>query len=1262
MTAQHRPDATADLTAALLDRVLVLDGAMGTMIQSYGLAEADYRGERFADHPSEQQGNNDLLSLSRPEIVREIHHAYLEAGADLLETNTFNAQRISLADYGMEGLAYELNVAAASLARAECDAMTRRTPDRPRWVLGAIGPTNRTASISPDVNDPGARNVTFDELVEAYLEQARGLVDGGADVLLVETIFDTLNAKAAIFALETLFEEHDRRWPVMISGTITDASGRTLSGQVTEAFWYSVRHARPLAVGLNCALGAGELRPYVAELSRLADCFVSAHPNAGLPNAFGEYDETPEAMARVIGEFASAGLVNIVGGCCGTTAPHIGAIAEAATQGKPRERSVVAPALRLSGLEPCVIDSDSLFVNVGERTNITGSARFRRLITEEDYPTALGVARQQVEAGAQVIDVNMDEGMIDGVAAMDRFLKLVASEPDICRVPLMIDSSKWEVIEAGLKVTQGKPIINSISMKEGEAGFLDHARLARKYGAAVVVMAFDEEGQADSLERRQEICGRAYRLLVDQVGFPAEDVIIDPNIFAVATGIEEHAAYGTDFIEATRWIKENLPHALVSGGVSNVSFSFRGNNAVREAIHAVFLFHAIKAGMDMGIVNAGALQPYDTVDVRLRDAIEDVVLNRRPDSTERLLTIAEDYRASGEEADPAAAEWRSLPVRERITHALVKGIDEHVVLDTEELRLEIAAAGGRPLEVIEGPLMDGMNVVGDLFGDGKMFLPQVVKSARVMKKAVAHLIPYIEAEKDDAAKKRSKGLVVTATVKGDVHDIGKNIVGVVLQCNNYDVVDLGVMVPTQKILDTAKEVGADIIGLSGLITPSLDEMVRVAAEMERQEFTIPLLLGGATTSRAHTAVKVDRQYSGPVVWVKDASRSVPVVSQLLSDGQREAFLDGVTRDYDAIRTRHAAKTGERPLSTYEQARANRLGLDWAAHRPVRPHLLAQQSRDRWSGPTDSHWHRAATQFTRVWEDFPLGELRPYIDWTPFFLAWEIKGRYPDVLNNPATSEEARKLLADANAMLDRVERERWLTARGVVGIFPANGVGDDIEVYADEARTTVLTTVHGLRQQGQHRDGVANKCLSDFVAPKETGIADHLGAFAVTAGLGLEERLLEFKADLDDYSAILLEALADRLAEAFAERLHEKVRRELWGYAPDERLDMEALIHEKYAGIRPAPGYPACPEHTEKETLMALLGGEERTGIRLTESMAMWPGASVSGWYFAHPESQYFVVGRLGRDQVESYAARKGWDLRTAERWLGPNLGYQPED
>jgi 5-methyltetrahydrofolate--homocysteine methyltransferase len=1257
-----RPDATGPLTDALRTRILVLDGAMGTMVQAAGLAEADYRGERFADHDSDLFGNNDLLSLTQPDLIRGIHRAHLDAGADLVSTNTFNAQRISLADYGMTELGYEMNAAAAALARAEADAATTATPDRPRWVVGALGPTNRTASISPDVNDPGARNVTFDELVAAYHEQARGLVDGGADILLVETIFDTLNAKAAIFALETLFEEHRRRWPVMISGTITDASGRTLSGQVTEAFWSSIRHARPLSVGLNCALGAAELRPYLAELARLADTFVSAHPNAGLPNAFGEYDEAPDSMAAVVGEFAASGLVNIVGGCCGTTPGHIRAVADAVSPVPPRTPVPPTPALRLAGLEPLVVDGDSLFVNVGERTNVTGSARFRRLISDGDYPAALGVARQQVEAGAQVVDVNMDEGMLDGVAAMDRYLKLVAAEPDICRVPVMIDSSRWEVIEAGLKVVQGKSIVNSISMKEGEEPFLAQARLARKYGAAVVVMAFDEEGQADTLERRKEICERAYRLLTRDAGFAAEDIVFDPNIFAVATGIEEHAAYGTDFIEATRWIKSALPHALVSGGVSNVSFSFRGNAAVREAIHAVFLFHAVQAGMDIGIVNAGALQPYDTVDPELRERIEDVILNRRNDATERLLEIAGRFEGSGTPDDPGAQEWRDLPLGERITHALVKGIDDHVVEDTEELRLEIAARGGLPLEVIEGPLMDGMNTVGDLFGAGKMFLPQVVKSARVMKKAVAHLVPFIEAGQDAAAARRSKGVVVTATVKGDVHDIGKNIVGVVLQCNNYDVVDLGVMVPTQRILDTARDIGADAIGLSGLITPSLDEMVRVASEMERQGFSIPLLLGGATTSRAHTAVKVDGQYSGPVVWVKDASRSVPVVSQLLSEDQRPALLAGVTKEYDAIRARHAAKATDRPLARLAQARAAAPRFDWSGYRPMRPHLLAQQAGDRWSGRTDSHWHRAATQFTRVFDDVPVEELRPYIDWTPFFTAWEIKGRYPDVVNNPATADAARLLLDDANRMLDRVERERWLTARGVVGIFPAASVGDDIEVYREESRTEVLATLHMLRQQGQHRPGVPNKCLADVVAPRDSGVADHIGAFSVTTGLGLEKHLAAFRADLDDYSAIMLEALADRLAEAFAERLHQRVRTELWGYAPDERLGHDELIGERYHGIRPAPGYPACPDHTEKQTLMALLGGEDRTGVRLTESMAMWPGASVSGWYFAHPQSQYFVVGRLGRDQVEDYAARQGWDLRTAERWLAPNLGYQPDD
>ena len=1236
---------------------------MGTMIQRHGLSEAEFRGARFAGSTRDLAGNNDLLSLTAPDLVTGIQRAYLRAGADLVETNTFNAQAISLADYGMSDLAYEMNVAAARLARNAADEAETAT-GRPRWVLGALGPTNRTASISPDVNDPAARNVTFDELVEAYLEQAQGLVDGGADVLLIETIFDTLNAKAAIFAVESLFEEQQRRWPVFVSGTITDASGRTLSGQVVEAFWYSVRHARPLAIGLNCALGAGDLRPYVAELARLADCAVCVYPNAGLPNAFGEYDETAEHMAGVVGEFASSGLVNIVGGCCGTTPAHIAAIAAAVADAAPRQPAVLEPALRLSGLEPLVITDDSLFVNVGERTNITGSARFRNLIKADDYSGALAVARQQVESGAQVIDINMDEGMIDGVAAMDRFTRLIATEPDICTVPLMIDSSSWEVLQTGLKNVQGKCIVNSISLKEGEEPFLAQARLCRKYGAAVVVMAFDEKGQADSLIRRTEVCERAYRLLTVVVGMPAEDIIIDPNIFAVATGIAEHAAYGTDFIDATAWIKENLPHARVSGGVSNVSFSFRGNNPVREAIHAVFLYHAIRAGLDMAIVNAGALLPYSEVDPELRDAIEDVVLNRRDDATERLTELAGRYSGTGESAGEPTQQWRSLPVAERITHALVKGIDDDVVADTEELRTQLAATGGRPIEVIEGPLMDGMNVVGDLFGAGKMFLPQVVKSARVMKKAVAHLVPFIEAEKEadpTSTGAPANGLVVMATVKGDVHDIGKNIVGVVLQCNNYDVVDLGVMVPAQEILDTARARGADAVGVSGLITPSLGEMVRLAAEMERQGFTIPLLIGGATTSRAHTAVKVDGQYSGPVVWVKDASRSVPVVSQLLNPEQRPALLASVTADYDALRARHAARAAERPLVSLATARAGAPEFDWAGSRPVRPRLIAAQEGDRYSG-TDGTWHASAGQFTRVFREYPLAELRDYIDWSPFLAVWEIKGRFPDVLSSPSAGEAARRLLEDANTLLDKAIAERWLIANAVLGLFPAASVGDDIEVYADESRTSVTARLHGLRQQGEHRPGVPHRCLSDFVAPRGSGLDDHVGAFAVTAGLGAAERIAAFKAEHDDYSAILLEALADRLAEAFAERLHERVRRELWGYAAHERLDNQALIAEAYSGIRPAPGYPACPDHTEKSTLFELLDATAATGIELTESMAMWPGASVSGWYFAHPESQYFVVGRLGRDQVQDYAARKGWTLAEAERWLDANLGYLPED
>ena len=1258
MKPQHRPDATDALTAIMSERIMVLDGAMGTAIQRDRPDEAGYRGERFADHPSDLVGNNDLLTVTQPQIIRAIHEEYLEAGADIIETNTFNANAVSLADYGLEELAYELNFESARLARAAADAVA--TDDRPRWVAGALGPTTRTASISPDVNDPGARNVSFDQLAEAYLVAARGLVDGGADLLMIETIFDTLNAKAAIFAVETLFEEQGRRWPVIISGTITDASGRTLSGQVTEAFWDSIRHARPLAVGLNCALGARDMRPYVAELSRLADSFVSVYPNAGLPNAFGEYDETPDQTAAVLAEFADAGFLNLVGGCCGTTPDHIAAISQAVEGKARREPSEHQPVMRLSGLEPLTITEDSLFVNVGERTNITGSARFRKLIKDGDYDTALSVAAQQVEAGAQVIDVNMDEGMIDGVAAMDRFLKLIAAEPDISRVPVMVDSSKWEVIEAGLKCVQGKAIVNSISMKEGEEPFREHARLCRKYGAAVVVMAFDEDGQADNLERRKAICERAYRILVDEVGFPPEDIIFDPNVFAVATGIEEHAAYGEDFIEATRWIKQNLPGAKVSGGISNVSFSFRGNNPVREAIHAVFLFHAIRAGLDMGIVNAGALVVYDEVDAELRERIEDVVLNRRPDAAERLLEIAERFNVAAADAEVAEDEWRALPLRERITHALVKGIDTHVEADTEALRSEIAEAGGRPIEVIEGPLMDGMNVVGDLFGAGKMFLPQVVKSARVMKKAVAYLIPFIEEEKANdpaiAAQKDTNGTIVMATVKGDVHDIGKNIVGVVLQCNNYEVVDLGVMVPAQKILDTAAEVGADIIGLSGLITPSLDEMVTFASEMQRLGLDIPLLIGGATTSRAHTAVKIDQKYDGPVVWVKDASRSVPTAAALLNPAQRERLLADVQTDFDALRARHAAKH-DRPMVTLEQARANAAPIDWTDYRPPKPHMLLRQDH-----AVSTIVGTPVTDHVRVLRDYDLSTLRKYIDWQPFFNAWEMKGAFPDILNNPSSGQAARKLYDDAQAMLDTIVEERWIRAHGVVGFFPAHSVGDDVELFLGDDRSEVHATLHHLRQQGQHREGVPNRSLADFVAPKDSGLRDHVGAFAVTAGDGLAERVAAFRAELDDYSAILLESLGDRLAEAFAERLHERVRKELWGYAPDEHLDNVGLIKEQYDGIRPAPGYPACPEHTEKRTLWELLDVEKHTGIELTESMAMWPGASVSGFYYSHPQSQYFVVGRLARDQVADYAERKGWTLAEAERWLSPNLGYDPED
>ena len=1239
-----RPDCTDELTAALCERIMVIDGAMGTAIQRDRPDEAGYRGERFKDWPSDLVGNNDLLTLTQPHIIEAIHREYLQAGAEILETNTFNANAVSLSDYGMAELGYELNFAGAALARTVCDEFAG--PGRPRYVAGAMGPTTRTASISPDVNDPGARNVSYDQLVTAYLEAANGLVDGGSDLLIVETIFDTLNAKAAIFAIETLFEQRGRRWPVIISGTITDASGRTLSGRVTEAFWNSIRHARPIAVGLNCALGAPEMRPYIAELSRIADTFISCYPNAGLPNAFGEYDESPDRQAGYLAEFAHDGLVNLVGGCCGTTPAHIAEIARAVAGVTPRQVPRIEAATRLAGLEPLNITEDSLFVNIGDRTNITGSARFRNLIKAQDYDTALSVALQQVEVGSQIIDINMDEGMIDGVAAMDRFTKLIAAEPDISRVPVMIDSSKWEVIETGLKNVQGKPIVNSISLKEGEEKFIREARLCRKYGAAVVVMAFDEEGQADNLERRTEIFGRVHRILTEEVGFPAEDIILDPNCFALATGIEEHATYGIDYVEACAWIKANLPAVQISGGISNVSFSFRGNNPVREAMHAVFLFHSINAGLDMGIVNAGALVPYDSIDPELRERITDVVLNRREDATERLLEIAERFNSTdqpGAGDARGAAEWRSLPVRERITHSLVKGIDAHVDDDTEELRAEIAAAGGRPIEVIEGPLMDGMNVVGDLFGAGKMFLPQVVKSARVMKKAVAYLLPYIEEEKERSGTgdtDDTNGTIIMATVKGDVHDIGKNIVGVVLQCNNYTVVDLGVMVPAEKILNAAREYDADIIGLSGLITPSLDEMVNFAAEMEREGMQIPLLIGGATTSRAHTAVKIAPRRSGPVIWVKDASRSVPVAAALLDERQRPALLEATAKDYSSLRERHAQKN-ERPTLTLAKARANSTPIDWDGYTPPVP---------------------AQGLGVREFHDYDISELREYIDWQPFFNAWEMKGRFPDILNNPASGEAARKLYDDAQEMLDTLIKEKWLTANGVIGLFPANTVGDDIEVYTDETRSEVLTALHNLRQQGEHRDAIPNRSLGDFVAPKDTGLADYVGAFAVTTGLGSTVKIDEFKAANDDYSAILLESLADRLAEAFAERMHQRVRTEFWGYQPDEQLDSEALIGERYRGIRPAPGYPACPEHTEKVTLFELLDVTKRTGIELTESMAMWPGAAVSGWYFSHPQSQYFVVGRLAQDQVADYAKRKGWTLREAERWLGPNLGYNPED
>ena len=1217
------------INKALAERILILDGAMGSLIQTYKLEEADYRGERFADWVCDVKGNNDLLVLTQPTIIKDIHKAYLAAGADIVETNTFNATSISMADYQMEDLVYEINREAAAVARAACDEF--ETADKPRFVAGVLGPTNRTASLSPDVNNPGYRNVNFDQLKEAYTESMRGLVEGGADIILVETIFDTLNAKAALFAIEEYFDTHKIKLPIMISGTITDASGRTLSGQTAEAFWNSLRHVEPISFGFNCALGAKDLRQYVEEIAGLANCHVNTHPNAGLPNEFGEYDESPEEMAAEIEEWAKNGFLNIIGGCCGTTPAHISAIAKAVSKYPPRQTKINDFTTRLSGLEPCNINDDSLFVNVGERTNVTGSAKFKRLILEEQYDEALSVAREQVENGAQIIDINMDEGMLDGENAMVTFLNLIAGEPDISRVPVMIDSSKWPIIEAGLKCIQGKGIVNSISMKEGEENFIEQANLCRRYGAAIIVMAFDEKGQADTQARKIEICTRAYKILTEQVGFPAEDIIFDPNIFAVATGIEEHNNYGVDFIEATREIKNTLPHAMVSGGVSNVSFSFRGNNPVREAIHAAFLYHAIKAGMDMGIVNAGQLAIYDDLPAELRDAVEDVVLNRRDDATERLLDIADKFKGDGSTAKKEEdLAWREAPVAKRIAHAMVKGIDAFIVEDTEEAR----SLFDRPIEVIEGPLMDGMNVVGDLFGDGKMFLPQVVKSARVMKKAVAHLLPYIEAEKSEGAQ--TNGKILMATVKGDVHDIGKNIVGVVLQCNNFEVIDLGVMVPASKIIEAAKEHGVDIIGLSGLITPSLDEMVHMAKEMQRIGFEIPMMIGGATTSKAHTAVKIDKNYEHPTVWVKDASRAVGVAQKLISQDFKEEFVAALKEEYETVRINHAGRRAQIKWLTIAEARENKVAIDWSNYKPTQPSFTGLKS----------------------FEDYSLEELREYIDWTPFFHTWELKGRYPKIFDDAEKGEEARKLFADAEAMLDKIISEKWLTARAVIGLFPANAVDDDIEVYTDDTRSEVKTVLHNLRQQQQKPPGKPNLCLSDFIAPKSSGINDYIGGFAVTAGEGIDIKIAEFEADHDDYNSIMLKALADRLAEAFAERMHLRVRKEFWAYAKDESLSNQEIIKESYVGIRPAAGYPASPDHTEKDILWELLDAENRAGIILTESKAMVPTAAVSGIYYAHPDSSYFAVSKINRDQVKEYAQRKGMTYAEAERWLSPNLGY----
>lgn len=1226
-----RSERIDSLYNAIAQRILILDGAMGTMIQSYKLEEADYRGDRFADYHMDIKGNNDLLSITQPKIIEEIHCAYLEAGADILETNTFNSTCVSQADYDMQALAYELNVAGAKAARAAADKYTDLNPDKPRFVAGVLGPTSRTLTISPDVNDPGFRNITWDELVEDYSSATKGLIEGGSDIILIETSFDTLNAKAAIFAVKAVYDELGFELPIMISGTITDASGRTLSGQTAEAFWYSVAHAKPLSIGFNCALGATELRPHIATLSQSADTYISAHPNAGLPNEFGEYDQTPEEMAPIVAEFAESGLLNIVGGCCGTSPEHIKAIAQAVEKFPPRKIPELAPALRLSGLEPFIVDEDSLFVNVGERCNITGSARFKRLILEEDYDTALEVADQQVENGAQIIDVNTDEGMLDSKAAMVRFLNLIAAEPSISKVPIMVDSSKWDVIEAGLKCIQGKPIVNSISMKEGKQEFIEKATLCLRYGAAVIVMAFDEEGQADTEARKNDICQRSYDILVNEVGFPPADIIFDPNVFAVGTGIEEHNNYAIDFINSCEYIKRELPYAKISGGISNVSFSFRGNNPVREAIHAVFLYHAIKKGLSMGIVNAGQLAIYDDLDPKLREYVEDMVLNRRDDSTERLLDIAAEYAGDGVKKQEEDLAWREWPVAKRLEHALVKGITTFIEEDTEAAR----AAADKPIEVIEGPLMDGMNVVGDLFGSGKMFLPQVVKSARVMKQSVAYLTPFIEASKDEGA--RSNGKIIMATVKGDVHDIGKNIVGVVLQCNNFEIVDLGVMVPCEDILKAAKEHNADVIGLSGLITPSLDEMVNVGREMERQGFELPLMIGGATTSKAHTAVKIEPQYSkAPTVYVADASRSVTVASTLVNDETKQNYWQERRDEYEVIRERTANRKPKAERLDYHGAVENGLQLDWDDYVPPKPSFLG----------------------TKTFDDYPIERLIETIDWTPFFISWDLAGKYPKILSDEVVGEAATSLFNDAQQMLKKIIDEKLLTAKAVIGFWPANRVGaDDIAIHNEQGTETVAT-LHHIRQQTKKPNGKPNLSLADFVAPETSGKTDYVGGFVVTAGIGAEEVAKSYEDAGDDYNSIMIKALADRLAESFAEHMHQLVRKEYWGYQPDEQLTNEELIKERYQGIRPAPGYPACPDHTEKATLFSLLNAKDEVSVDLTEHYAMTPAASVSGFYYSHPESSYFATGKIDKDQVEDIAARKEYTTEDMEKWLSPILSY----